>query len=83
MELEKKIIEILAETMELDEKKIFPQDKFVDDLGMDSLDAIELAISLEEEYDIQIPDKDIQRLDTIEDLASYIRIKKGANNDMP
>jgi acyl carrier protein len=59
----------------VDESEVTPQASFVDDLGADSLDTVELVMALEEEFGIEIPDEDAEKLLTVEDVVKYIEAK--------
>lgn len=71
-EIEKKTIAVLAEKSCVDDQKISLESVLVDDLGMDSLDAVEAAFSFEEEYGMEIPDDDIRNFKTVGDIVDYI-----------
>lgn len=70
-----KMKEIIAEQLSVDESEIELETSFKDDLGADSLDLFELVMSLEEEYDIEIPSEDLNDLETVEDVINYLRDK--------
>lgn len=67
-----KVKTILAEQLEFDEEKITMESSLVDDLDADSLDVVDLIMSLEEEFDIEIPDEEIEEIKTVGDLVKYI-----------
>ncbi len=67
-----KIKKIIAEQLGVDEGEITPESHFIDDLGADSLDTVELVMALEEEYGIEIPDEDAEKIQTVGDVAKYI-----------
>ena len=67
-----KIRAILSEQLELDPEEVVPEASFKDDLGIDSLDLFELVMSLEEEYDFEIPAEDLSSLNTIGDVINYL-----------
>jgi acyl carrier protein len=69
---EEKIIEMIAEQLSVDEEKVTPEASFVDDLGADSLDTVELVMALEEEFDIEIPDEDAESITTVGQAIKYI-----------
>ncbi|NPA13048.1 MAG: acyl carrier protein [Aquificae bacterium] len=75
--MEERIKEIIAEQLGVDVEKITPEAKFTDDLGADSLDVVELIMAFEEEFDIEIPDEDAQKITTVGDVIEYIKSKKG------
>ncbi len=70
-----KMKEIIAEQLNVDESEIELETSFKDDLGADSLDLFELVMSLEEEYDIEIPSDDLNELNTVEDVINYLKDK--------
>ncbi len=75
-EHEAKMKQIVAEKLGVSEDKITPQASFVDDLGADSLDQVELIMALEDEFDLEIPDEDAEKLKTVKDALDYIDSKK-------
>ena len=70
-----KMKEIIAEQLSVDESEIALETSFKDDLGADSLDLFELVMSLEEEYDVEIPSDDLTELNTVEDVINYLKNK--------
>lgn len=68
----KKVKEIVAEQLGVDEDKVVNEAAFMDDLGADSLDTVELVMALEEEFDIEIPDEDAEKIQTVQDAIDYI-----------
>lgn len=67
-----KVKEIVAEQLGVDESEITEASSFVDDLGADSLDTVELVMALEEEFGIEIPDEDAEKISTVKDAITYI-----------
>ena len=67
-----KIKEMLATQLDIEEDKISMESSIVDDLGADSLDVVDLIMSLEEEFDIEIPDEEIENIKQVGDLVKYI-----------
>lgn len=67
-----KIKKIIATQLGVDEAEITPESHFIDDLGADSLDTVELVMALEEEFGIEIPDEDAEKIQTVGDVAKYI-----------
>lgn len=63
---------IIAEQLGVEESEIKPPSSFVDDLGADSLDVVELVMALEEEFNIEIPDEDAEQIGTVEEAVEYI-----------
>lgn len=73
MSLEDKVKKIIAEQLSVGEDQIKPESAFVEDLGADSLDTVELVMALEEEFEIDIPDEEAEKIRTFQDVLSYIR----------
>ena len=69
---QEKIQEIIASQLGVDAEEVTPEASFVDDLGADSLDTVELIMALEEEFDIEIPDEEAEKIATVGDAISYI-----------
>ncbi|HZK22045.1 MAG TPA: acyl carrier protein [Oscillospiraceae bacterium] len=67
-----KVRAIICEQLDLDEDKVTLESDILDDLGADSLDVIDLIMSFEDEFDIEIPDEEIEGIKTIDDLVKYI-----------
>lgn len=67
-----KVREIVASQLGVDESEVTPEASILDDLGADSLDVVELVMALEEEFDLEVPDEDVETLRTIADVARYI-----------
>jgi acyl carrier protein len=72
MSVEDKVKKIIAEKLSVDLEEIVPEASFVDDLGADSLDLVELIMSMEEEFDIEISDDDAEKLVTVQDVWDYV-----------
>lgn len=70
-----KIRKIIIDQLGVDNSEVTMQASFVDDLGADSLDTVELVMALEEEFGIEIPDEDAEKLITVEDVVKYIEAK--------
>ena len=70
--LEERIRKLVAEQLGIDRLKVTPQASILDDLGADSLDVVELVMSIEESFDIEIPDAAIEGMRTIGDLGAYV-----------
>jgi acyl carrier protein len=73
--VEDKVKQIIVEQLGVDEGEVTPNASFVDDLGADSLDTVELVMAFEEAFDIEIPDEDAEKIKTVKDAIDYI----GAN----
>ena len=72
MSVEDKVKRIIAEKLSVDLEEVVPEASFVDDLGADSLDLVELIMSMEEEFDIDISDEEAEKLATVKDAIDYI-----------
>ena len=70
-----RVKKIVVEQLGVDEKDVVPTARFVDDLGADSLDTVELVMALEEEFGIEIPDEDAEKITTVGDAVKYIEEK--------
>ena len=70
---EDKVKEIIAKELEVDIKQLTPEAKFIEDLGADSLDIVELVMALEEEFGVDIPDEDADKLKTVGDAMKYLQ----------
>jgi acyl carrier protein len=73
MAIEEKVKQIVAEQLGVDEDQVTEDASFMDDLGADSLDTVELVMALEEEFDIEIPDEDAEKIQTVRDAVNYIK----------
>jgi acyl carrier protein len=73
MSVEKRVKEIIVEQLGVNESEVTPEAKFVDDLGADSLDLVELVMALEEEYNIEISDEEAEKIQTVGDAIEYIQ----------
>ena len=71
-EMETKVKQIIAEKLGVGEDKVNPQASFVDDLGADSLDQVELIMAFEDAFDVEIPDEDAEKLKTVKDAYEYL-----------
>ena len=74
-EMESKVKQIIAEKLGVSEDKVNPQASFVDDLGADSLDQVELIMAFEDAFDVEIPDEDAEKLKTVNDAIEYLQTK--------
>jgi acyl carrier protein len=70
-----KIRKRIADQLSLDEDEIKMDSSFADDLGADSLDIVELIMALEEEFDMEIPDEDAEKISTVGDVVEYIKAR--------
>ncbi|MFY9942161.1 MAG: acyl carrier protein [Desulfobacterales bacterium] len=72
MSVEDKVKKIISEKLSVDLAEVVPEASFVDDLGADSLDLVELIMSMEEEFDVEISDEDAEKMATVKDAMDYI-----------
>ncbi len=77
-DVEEKIKEIICEQLNVSAEDVVPEASFVDDLGADSLDQVELIMAMEEEFDVSIPDEDAEKIATVKDALDYIKKVSGA-----
>jgi len=73
--IEEKVVNIICEQMGATRDKISPNTSFINDLGADSLDTVELVMNFEDEFDISIPDEDAEKIQTVGDAITYIKGK--------
>ena len=73
MSVEEKVKEIIIDQLGVDEKQVTASALFIDDLGADSLDTVELVMALEEEFDIEIPDEEAENITKVQDAIDYIK----------
>lgn len=73
--VEERVKKIIAEQLGVEEDEVTPEASFVEDLGADSLDTVELVMALEEEFSIEIPDEDAEKILTVGKALDYIREK--------
>jgi acyl carrier protein len=71
-EINEKVKQIISEQLGVDEAEVTPSASFVDDLGADSLDQVELVMALEEAFDLEIPDEDAEKIRSVQDAIDYI-----------
>jgi acyl carrier protein len=72
MAVAEKVKKMIVEQLGVNESEVVPEAKFIDDLGADSLDIVELVMALEDEYGIEIPDEDAEKIETVGDAVRYI-----------
>ena len=73
MSVEEKVKEVIVDQLGVDEKQVKSEASFIDDLGADSLDTVELVMALEEEFDIEIPDEDAEKIASVQNAVDYIK----------
>ena len=78
MNIEDKVKKLIAEKLEVDPDDVIPRASLIDDLGADSLAIVEMIMTMEEEFDIEVPDDDAEQLRTVEDAIKYIQKKTQA-----
>ena len=72
-DVEQKVKDIIINELGVEAEKVTPEARFVDDLGADSLDTVELVMAFEEEFGMEIPDEDAEKLQTVGDAINYIQ----------
>ena len=75
MAIEDKVKEIIVDQLGVEPEQVKPEAAFMDDLGADSLDTVELVMAFEEEFDIEIPDEDAEKSKSVGDAINYIKSK--------
>jgi len=73
MSAEDKVIDIIVEQLSVEKDKVVPNASFVDDLGADSLDLVELIMAMEEAFDIEIPDEVAEKITTVKDAIEHVQ----------
>ena len=72
-EVKEKVTKIIVDQLGVDEKEVTPQASFVEDLGADSLDIVELVMALEEEFDIEISDEEAEKITKVQEAVEFIQ----------
>lgn len=72
MAIDKEMVDIIVEQLSVEKEKVVPNASFVDDLGADSLDLVELIMAMEEGFDIEIPDEEAEKITTVQDAIDYV-----------
>lgn len=75
-ELDQKVKDIIVEQLGVEAAQVVPDAKFIEDLGADSLDTVELVMAFEEEFGIEVPDEDAEKLQSVGDVLAYVNKKK-------
>ena len=76
MSLNEKVTNIIVDKLSVEESRVVPEASFLDDLGADSLDTVELIMEFEEEFDLEIPDEDAEKILSVKQALDYIESKK-------
>jgi len=77
MSIEEKVIELIVEQLDVTREECVPEASFIEDLGADSLDLVELIMAMEENFGVEISDEELQKIRTIQDAINFIKRKKG------
>jgi acyl carrier protein len=80
MNIEDKVKNIICDQLAVESEKVTLTASFIDDLGADSLDIVELVMTMEEEFDLDIPDEDAEKMKTVGDVIKYISGKSSSSN---
>ncbi len=75
MSIQKKLVDLIAEKLGVEPEEVTPEARFIEDLGADSLDIVELIMDLEDEFEMEIPDEEAEKLTTVGDAIHYIQSK--------
>jgi acyl carrier protein len=75
-EITERVKSIIVEQLGVSKEELTPQASFIEDLGADSLDIVELIMALEEEYEMEIPDEDAEKIQTVDDVISYVSARQ-------
>ena len=81
MALEDKVKDIIVEQLGVNPEQVTPEASFIEDLGADSLDTVELVMAFEEEFGIEIPDEDAEKITKVKDAVSYIEESSGSEDE--
>jgi acyl carrier protein len=76
--IQDKVKDIIVEQLGVNAEQVVPEAKFIEDLGADSLDTVELVMAFEEEFEIEVPDEDAEKLQTVGDVYKYVEEKQRA-----
>lgn len=74
--IEEKVKDIIVEQLSVNAEQVTPEAKFIEDLGADSLDVVELVMAFEEQFSVEVPDEDAEKLQTVGDVVKYIEEKQ-------
>lgn len=76
-DIESKVKDIIVEQLGVNAEQVTPEAKFIEDLGADSLDTVELVMAFEEEFSIEVPDEEAEKLHTVGDVLNYVKERQG------
>ena len=79
MNIQDRVKNIICDQLAVEAEKVTDTASFIDDLGADSLDIVELVMTMEEEFELDIPDEDAEKMKTVGDVVAYIKTKKNSN----
>ena len=79
--IEEKVKDIIVEQLGVNPEQVTPQASFIEDLGADSLDIVELVMAFEEEFSVEVPDEDAEKLQTVGDVINYIKERANTNDN--
>ncbi len=79
MTIQERVFTIIAEQLGVKPEKIIPEANFVDDLGADSLDTVELVMAFEEEFNLEISDEDAEKMEKVKDIVAYLEKRIGSS----
>ena len=72
-----RVIQLIIEHLDIEPEKVVPEAHFIDDLGISSMDLWELVLIMEDEFDLEVPDEDLEKIQTIKDAIEYIEARVG------
>lgn len=72
-DIQQKVVDLIVDQLGVDADSVTPDAHFIDDLGADSLDTVELVMAFEEEFDMEVPDEDAEKLETVSDVTDYLK----------
>ena len=76
-DVQQKVVDLIVDQLGVDADSVTADAHFIDDLGADSLDTVELVMAFEEEFDLEIPDEDAEKLETVKDATEYLEKRLG------
>ena len=80
-DIETRVKKIVAKNLDVEESRITSDSRFIEDLNADSLDTVEMIMAFEEEFDVEIPDEETEKVKTISDVVNYIKAHSKETND--